>query len=150
MPNRPLTAAARERVVAALASGSKIEAIRLYRQDTLSSLAEAKAAVEAMAAGVWADVVGVQGVPATDAAVVAALYAGRKIEAIKQFRLGHRVDLRQAKEAVEAIEADLRRTTPDRFAAPPSSGGCGGRLIVAVVLLAAGALAVIAWLHQVR
>lgn len=136
MPQRPLTAAARERVIAAVQSGATIEAIRLYRQDTLASLAEAKQAVELMEAARQAPAIVT---PAGgDAAVVTALYAGRKIEAIKQYRLTHRVDLRQAKETVEAMEAELRRTAPERFAGPPASaGGCGGRTLILAGLAAA-------------
>ena len=145
MAERPLTAAARERVIAAIRSGATIEAIRLYRQDTLASLADARRAVESMAAP-QGELRGTPN-PATDDAVVAALYAGRKIEAIKQYRLSHRVDLRGAKEAVEAIEADLRVRTPERFATPATTGGRGPRVLLVLILLAAAAG--IAW-HFIR
>ena len=45
--------------------------------------------------------------PAPDA-IEAALLAGRKIEAIKRYREEHDVGLREAKDAVEAIERTLR------------------------------------------
>ena len=145
MPNdpagnpRPLTAAARERVAAAVRSGNLIEAVKLYRQDTASSLLEARNAVEAMAA------VGRDSAPGT--AVVDAIVAGRKITAIKQYRLDHRVDLRTAKERVEAIEADLRQTTPERFAGPPAAaaaGGCG-RVVLVVLVIAFTVAVAVAW-----
>ena len=135
---RPLTAAARERVTAAVRAGNLIEAVKLYRQDTASSLLEAKNAVEAMAA------VGRDSAPG--AAVVDAIVAGRKIAAIKQYRLDHRVDLRTAKGRVEAIEADLRQTSPERFTALPTAAASGcGRLVVALLVAAAAATVAVAW-----
>ncbi len=132
---RDLTAAGRERVVTALASGATIEAVRLYRQDTLASLADAKRAVDAMAAG--AAPAAVAAPVSDDEAVAAALYAGHKIEAIKRYRLSHRVDLRTAKDAVEAVEADLRQSAPERFTSPAATGGCGpAAVIVGLIVLA--------------
>ena len=144
MDHRPLTAAARERVVGAIRAGNTIEAIRLYRQDTLASLRDAKDAVDGMAAGQPEPAVSdpVSGA-AADGAVLRALYAGRKIEAIKQYRLEHRVDLRTAKDAVEAIDADQRRATPERFAGPAATGGCGGGIVALLLVLAV--IAAVAW-----
>ena len=123
MPQRQLSPAGREKVVAALDSGSVIDAIRLYRLDTLCNLSDAKAAVEAMQASRG----GVQSVvvPQGDDPVLLALYQGRKIEAIKQYRLANQVDLRTAKDAVEAIDARVRQTNPERFTSPPATGGRG-------------------------
>jgi hypothetical protein len=54
-----------------------------------------------------------------------ALYAGRKIEAIKQLRELSGLGLKQSKEIIERLEAELRAAHPERFAAPPTkSGGC--------------------------
>jgi hypothetical protein len=44
-----------------------------------------------------------------------ALFAGRKIEAIKIYRTATRADLREAKDFVEAVEARLRSEMPERF-----------------------------------
>ena len=139
MPSRPLSPAAREKVIAALDAGSMIEAVRLYRLETLSNLSDAKAAVEAMQASNASPPHVV--IPSGDDPMLMAIYAGRKIEAIKQYRLANRVDLRTAKLAVEAIEANLRVKTPERFAAPSPSGskGCLGWIIfflLAVLLVA--------------
>ena len=44
--------------------------------------------------------------------VTAAIAAGRKIEAIKLYRKHAGCDLKQAKEAVEAVEAQVRAANP--------------------------------------
>jgi ribosomal protein L7/L12 len=44
----------------------------------------------------------------TDADVVASLRAGRKVEAIRLYRVIHRVDLKTAKDAVEAWDRSRR------------------------------------------
>ncbi len=45
-----------------------------------------------------------------DAEIVVCLRSGRKIDAIKRYRELHHVDLKSAKEAVEAMEAQLPRS----------------------------------------
>ena len=44
-----------------------------------------------------------------DAEILACLKSGRKIDAIKRYRDLHHVDLKSAKDAVEALEAQLPR-----------------------------------------
>jgi ribosomal protein L7/L12 len=118
--------------------GNKIAAIKAYREMTGVGLAEAKAAVEAMAAG--------QPVSSADAALISAsaaagagfassaeamdaikaeLRAGKKIEAIKIHRAYFDTGLAEAKTAVEQIENDLQfqpaplaDTEPPAFARP--------------------------------
>lgn len=68
-------------------------------------------------------------------AIEQALFERRKIDAIKLYRDKTGSSLRDAKLAVDAIEAELRRSAPGRF----RSGGC-----MPMVLLALGA-GVIAW-----
>ncbi|MCB0330025.1 MAG: ribosomal protein L7/L12 [Bdellovibrionales bacterium] len=45
-----------------------------------------------------------QNTPATEADILTFIEAGRKIDAIKAYREVHRVGLKEAKEAVEAME----------------------------------------------
>lgn len=45
-----------------------------------------------------------------DAEIVASIRAGRKIDAIKVYRDLHHVDLKTAKDAVDALEAQLPRS----------------------------------------
>lgn len=104
----------------ALARGSKIEAVKLYREATASGLAEAKAAVERIAKDEVfdpADAARLLVSPRPDrpapsgmtggklATIVAALRQGRKIEAIKLFREATGMGLAESKEAVEAMES---------------------------------------------
>jgi ribosomal protein L7/L12 len=95
-------------IKAQIAAGNMIAAIKLYRDATGTGLAEAKQAVELIAAGKP---------PPTGAApslsahamqeVSALLMAGKKIEAIKLYRTAVGVDLKDAKDAVDALEVRL-------------------------------------------
>jgi len=104
-------------------SGRMIEAIKLYREITHVGLKEAKDAVEAIARGeavqinsvtVNADASGTPNSVADQAErmqeVVRLIKDGEKIEAIKAFREATGVGLKEAKDAVEAIESN-RATT---------------------------------------
>lgn len=70
-------------------------------------------------------------------AICEALFEGRKIEAIRRHREATGSDLRGAKEAVEALEAELRASDPTRFLAPPRAG-CLGAIALTFTLLAVG------------
>ncbi len=67
------------------------------------------------------------------------LYAGRKIYAIKAYRLATGAGLTEAKNAVDAIEQTLRATEPEKFTAPVSKDGC-----ISVMLLLSLPAAVLA------
>lgn len=75
----------------------------------------------------------------------AAIFAGRKIEAIKLYRECTGKGLKEAKDFVEALEAELRRLAPDQFTAPPAGKGCAvivvGIIVFIVVLIPALAIA---------
>ncbi len=60
------------------------------------------------------------------------LFAGRKIHAIKLYREATDVGLREAKDAVDAREAELRASAPERFTAR-AKGGCMTMLALIVV-----------------
>jgi len=70
--------------------------------------------------------------------ITAAIYAGRKIEAIKIYRAETNEGLKEAKEFVEVLTARLRQENPEQFVRA-QSGGCAG------VLLAVGVVAGGAW-----
>lgn len=72
--------------------------------------------------------------------VKSALFAGRKIEAIKLYREQTGVGLAEAKTAVEKLEEELRASTPASFANPPSKG-CTGAAVVLV-----GIVGAVSWL----
>jgi len=67
------------------------------------------------------------------------LFQGRKIEAIKLYRNGAGAGLKEAKEAVDKLEAELRAASPEKFTAPTGGKGCLGVMVTlgAVVLLIA-------------
>ncbi len=96
-------------------SGQKIEAIKLYRQMFDVGLKEAKDAVEKLEAGEPVVVTSVSvtssGASVDQAArmaeVIQLTRAGKKIEAIKVYREIFGVGLKEAKDAVEAIDAGL-------------------------------------------
>ena len=68
-----------------------------------------------------------------------ALFQGRKIEAIKLYRKCAGAGLKEAKEAVDKLEAELRAASPEKFTAPTGGKGCLGVMVAlgAVVLLIA-------------
>lgn len=75
-----------------------------------------------------------------------ALYRGEKIAAIKLHRNSTGAGLKESKEAVEFLESELRKKSPEKFTAAPSGKGCLGVLatvalagiMVAVVIITAG------------
>lgn len=82
--------------------------------------------------------------PLSDAAlaeIASGLFAGKKIQAIKAYRIATGAGLTEAKNAVESIEATLRATEPEKFTAPVSKGGCIS--VVIVLLLPSAVLALI-------
>lgn len=122
----------------ALAVGNKIAAIKLYREATRTSLADAKAAVEAMAMGhpIAAAPPGVAQTWAGHGTVMALLAAGRKIEAIKVYREATGVGLKDAKDAIEAMAARAAATGTLRPIVERPRRGGGALPAIALVVLA--------------
>ncbi len=56
-----------------------------------------------------------------------AIFAGQKIEAIKRFREATGQGLKESKDFIEALEAELRTAAPEQFSAK-SASGCAGVL----------------------
>ena len=113
-------------------AGKKIEAIKLYRQETGRGLKEAKDAVEALAAGRpiarrSGESVENTGVDPTslEGQVLALLLGQKKILAIKFYREQTGVGLKQAKDAVEALAAKHGIS---------SQTGCAGVVLLMVVV----------------
>ncbi|HAV63395.1 MAG TPA: hypothetical protein DCY13_13645 [Verrucomicrobiales bacterium] len=128
----------------ALDNGDKLEAIKLYREATGAELKEAKEAVEDMETGhATTDTVATgakQAAANRSSAVREALFKGHKIDAIKRYREITGLGLRDAKLAVDKLEADLRKTDGERFARSGMSRGCFS------VILCSALLAVVATL----
>ena len=70
------------------------------------------------------------------AAIKDALYQGRKIDAIKLYREQTDEGLAEAKTAVEELEAELRKSSPNLFSAKPAGKGCLGMLVVVCAIAA--------------
>jgi ribosomal protein L7/L12 len=122
-----------------IAAGRKIEAIKLYREATGAGLAEAKEAVELIEAGKPPK----PGEPASlgdDQAlqeVSSLVRQGRKIEAIKRYREATGLGLKEAKDAVDALE---RRINPSAILAREVAMRRTLRLLLALAIVA-GAVA---------
>ncbi|MFZ6027228.1 MAG: ribosomal protein L7/L12 [Chloroflexota bacterium] len=104
--NKAIAPAHIQEIVAIARSGNKIEAIKRYRQLTGVGLKEAKEAVEALADGrpFTPALAGTTSV-GTGEDIVALVRRGNKLEAIKRYREQKNVGLKEAKDAVEAMEA---------------------------------------------
>jgi len=72
-----------------------------------------------------------------------AIFAGRRIEAIKLHREATGLGLKESKDAVEELEALLRQTEGHRFIAKPAAAGCFS-IVCATLGISGGAIA--AWL----
>lgn len=110
LPSPGSTPAGLEPVVEALGAGQKIEAIKRYRELTGVGLKEAKDAVEALERGEPVPVTQTPAAP--NASVQDLLREGKKLEAIKLYREQSGLGLKEAKDAVDAMELG-------GFSAPP-------------------------------
>jgi ribosomal protein L7/L12 len=125
-----------EAIRAALLAGKKIEAILLYREQYKVGLAEANAAVEALELGTR--VLAASALASTEhtEAIRAALLAGKKIEAVRLYRVQNKVGLAEAKAAVDAMETQIRGLMPGS-SNPVQSGGCFGMVAIGVLAVVA-------------
>lgn len=81
--------------------------------------------------------------------IAEALMRGEKIGAIKLHREATHSGLKEAKDAVEELEARLRASSPEKFAATPKGGGCRGTaalLVVGLVVAGGAAVGSVWWL----
>lgn len=113
------------RIRALLDQRQKIEAIKVYREATGSSLADAKQAVEAFAEGSPLMVREKPEPGDYEAEVLRLLSEGRKIQAIKLYRERMGVGLKDSKEAVEALAK--------RHGVAATGSGCLGVLLLLAV-----------------
>ena len=127
-----------QRVRALLDQRQKIQAIKLYREETGSGLLDAKNAVEALESG---SPLPVQDRPSEgdcEADVLRLLSEGKRIPAIKLYRERMRCGLKEAKEAVE--------TLGEKHGVVGRGGGCLG--IVLLVFGVAVTVAIIGGVTQ--
>ena len=64
-----------------------------------------------------------------------AIFAGQKIEAIKRYREATGQGLKESKEFVEALEAELRTAVPEQFASKSDSGCAGVLALISLAVL---------------
>jgi ribosomal protein L7/L12 len=110
-----------------LDQGQKIAAVKLYKDQTGVGLAEAKAAVEALEAGIGQPSTPTEMRDDLEAELLRLLGDGQKIQAVKLYKDQMGVSLLEAKQAVESLAA--------RHGLETQRGGCLG--VVVVVVLAA-------------
>jgi ribosomal protein L7/L12 len=130
-----------------LAAGKKIEAIKHYREATGLGLAEAKAAVERIEAGKapLADPADTK-LPAAEASrIKAMIMRGETMAAIKLYRKAAGIDLKAAKDAVDALAAQLHGGAQGTRTVERSAGPGARAIAILVLILAAAALAWLLW-----
>jgi ribosomal protein L7/L12 len=117
-------------IILLMQAGKKIEAIKLYRQETGSGLKEAKDAVEALGQPIArrsGESIETNGVDPTslEGQVLTLMRDQKKIWAIKVYREKTGVGLKQAKDAVEALAAKHGISTQT---------GCAGMVLLLVAI----------------
>ena len=125
-----------------IAAGRKIEAIKLYRDATGAGLAEAKEAIELIEAGKPPkDSTGAAiGDDRALLAVSDLVAKGNKIEAIRRYREATGLGLKEAKDAVDALE---RQVNPDAVVARNAAMGRTLRLLMFALLIVVGAVVLV-------
>lgn len=73
--------------------------------------------------------------------ITEAIFAGRKIEAIKLYREATGQGLKESKDFIEALTVRLREEHPDRV--PEQSAGCGAAVLMLCILAASIASALL-------
>lgn len=68
------------------------------------------------------------------APVASALFRGQKIEAIKLYREHRNCGLKEAKDAVEELEAGLRKASPEKFVTSAGKGCLGAAMFLLATL----------------
>lgn len=105
-----------------LAKGQKVAAVKLYRELTGVGLKEAKDAVEAVEVGAPIKFPVPAQVGEPDAflenRIKRLLSERKKIEAVKIYREAYNCGLKEAKDAVDLIQVEMRR---DGYSSPPSA-----------------------------
>jgi len=138
------------------ANGNKIAAIKLYREMTGAGLKEAKDAVEALMLGGAvprsAPFQAGEPDPSLENRIKQLLAERKKIEAIKAYREAYHCQLKEAKEAVDLIQAEMQREGYSSLSSAPAISndpfaeeGLNNRrrllISVALVLTLAGGIA---------
>ena len=108
-----------------VAKDNKIAAIKLYREMTGLGLKEAKDALEAIERGVPVNPIaplqpGARNDTLLEEQIKRLLAKRQKIQAVKIYREAHNCGLKDAKDAVDAIEDHVRRETRTSLSSAPA------------------------------
>jgi ribosomal protein L7/L12 len=108
-----------------IANGNKIAAIKLYREITNLGLKEAKDAVEAMLSGTPVVIpepvqAGLQDDALLEERIKRLLMERKKIEAVKLYREANHCGLKEAKDAVDLIQAEMRKEDYSKMPVSPA------------------------------
>jgi ribosomal protein L7/L12 len=117
----------KQQVRSLLEQGKKLEAVKLYKEQTGASLLEAKNAVEDLQSATAPP----ESASDLEAEILHLLEAGKKVEACKLYKDRMGVQLMEAKQAVESLAAR-------HGIASQGGGGCAG-VLLAIALVAAAA-----------
>jgi hypothetical protein len=66
------------------------------------------------------------------------IFADKKIDAIKAYRMATGCDLKHAKDVVEDLQQRLYQESPEKFSSPPGQSSGAGGLLIIVFLVAIG------------
>lgn len=124
----------------AIAANRKILAIKLYRNATKADLKSAKAFVESQLAGGSGQALAESahefpGVSEDEAGeILDAIFANRKLLAIKQYKSASGHSLKESKEFIESLTGQLQREYPEQFRLEPESKlGCGSAVLAIAI-----------------
>lgn len=99
---------------AALDTGNKLAAVKIYKLATGSSLMTAKAAVEAKMKGESYSPTSIAG-GANHDQILDAIFESKKLKAVKLYKQTSGVSLMESKRFIEELTAQLRAESPEEF-----------------------------------
>ena len=128
----------RAEIVRAISAQKKLDAVKLYKDASGSSLLEAKTAVESLEAEILERDLGstdekipeMTGHPRDE--IIDAVIRGKKLDAVKLYKESAGVSLREAKEFIEDLTEKMRQENPGQFREGKS--GCLGLLSIACTI----------------
>ena len=80
--------------------------------------------------------------PETVTAINDAIFAHRKIEAIKIYREATGQGLKESKDFIESLTDQLRAEVPEKFGPEPSGIGCAGTMLMLAFLAVLSAVGI--------
>jgi ribosomal protein L7/L12 len=134
-----LPAETKDAILDAIASNRKIDAVKLYQNATGSSLKTAKEVIETR--------MGTSSIertnrlpgefPGVDSAkteaILDAIFQGKKLDAVKQYKTASGLGLKESKEFIEDLTQRLKSECPEQFRVADNSG-CASVLLVSLMI----------------